>query len=393
MPAFHYKATTQNGTPIAGEVDATNLDEARGRLLERRLIINELTAVAVAVSPTRPLTAEQVDELVQHVARLASSGFPLAAGFRAAAREGSSEPVVKALQSLADRLERGQSLPDALRESSNWLPVHVAGLIVAGLKADRLAEVLVELVDQQRASRALRQRLWQSLAYPLIVGVLATVLLVLVTGLMANAFESVFRDFNLMLPLAARHLFWWRDTGIWIVAASAVVLVFVVVIFRRTQGPVAAARWGARIPLFGPLFYLRALAEWASLMRVLVKNHVTLPDALRWSADGLSNAWVAHNSRVLADEVTRGQRISDMLAGEYGFTNSLAPLIRWGETTGALADAFAASHEILERRLQLRAEMLRTVLPPLLFVAIAYCVIVVLVALFMPLIQLLNMLG
>ena len=393
MPTFHYKATNSAGTQVAGEVEATNVDEARGRLLERGLNIEELTSAVFETAATLPLTTEQADELVQHVARLTSSGFPLGAGFRAAAREGSSEPVVQALQTLADRIDRGQSLSVALQETSDWLPAHVAGLIVAGLRSGRLAEVLVELVDQQRGTRALQQRLWHSLIYPLTVCALAAVLLTVISVFMANAFESVFRDFQLRLPWTTRHLLWWRDTGIWVVVASGVVLAVAAVVIRRTQGPVVWARWMSQFPLFGPLFHLRAVAEWASLMKVLVKNHVPLPDALRWSADGLSNAWVAHNSRAFANEVARGHRVSDMLEQSYGFTNSLGPLIRWGETNGALADAFAASHEILQRRVQVRAEMLRTVLPPLLFVGIAYCVIVLLVALFMPLVQLIGSLS
>src|SRR6186713_1599936 len=107
MPTFHYKATNHEGIQVTGEVDASNLDEARGRLLERGLNIEELHSAGFEFVPARPLTGEQADELVQHVARLAASGFPLGAGFRAAAREGSSEPVVQALHTLADRVDRG----------------------------------------------------------------------------------------------------------------------------------------------------------------------------------------------------------------------------------------------------------------------------------------------
>jgi type II secretory pathway component PulF len=132
------------------------------------------------------------------------------------------------------------------------------------------------------------------------------------------------------------------------------------------------------------------MAEWSSLMNVLIKNQVPLPDALRWSAEGISNAWVAHNARIWANESAAGRGIADVLASRTEFPHGLAPLIQWGEKNGVLAEAFATSREVLERRVRLRAEMLRTALPPLLFLAIGCSLLMLVTGLFFPIITLIN---
>jgi type IV pilus assembly protein PilC len=392
MPAFRYQATDLQGQTTSGDVEAASLDEARGRLLERGLRVLELSPIAAEPTPSI-LSGAEADELVQHVSRLAEAGFPLGAGFRAAAGESDSESVARALRLLAERIDRGQPLSDVLQGSGGWLPSHIAGLIAAALRTGRLSEALIELVEQQRGTRALRQRVRQAMAYPLTVAVIATGLLALITFLLTGAFERMFHEFQIVLPLATRHLLWWRETGIWVLGGVVAVGLLAALVYRRYRGPAAWAQLTAAFPLFGPLFFLRAMAEWAGLMSVLIKNHVPLPDALRWSADGVNNAWVAHTSRLWANEAAHGQSISNLLSRPRGFPNTLAPLIRWGEKNGSLAEAFAAGREIMERRVQLRAELLRTILPPLLFVVIGCCAMLLLVALFMPMIALLNGLG
>ncbi len=385
MAAYFYSATDRQGSPQSGQIEAASIDEARGRLLERGWDLLSLSPVQSTVTVSPPaLSTDEAEELVQQVARLAAAGFPLGSGFRAAADESDSERVAQALRMLAERIDQGQSLASILQGADNWLPPHVVGLILAALRTGRLGEALLELVAHQRGARSLRRGLWEALAYPLTVAILATVLLGLLTVWLSHTFEVLFRDFELQLPLATRHLFWWRDTGVWILLVAVLLATGLALVYRHRCGPAGWARLLASFPLFGPLLHFRGLAEWSSLMSVLIKNQVPLPDALRWSAEGVSNAWVAHNSRVWAKETASGQSVSDVLSSRSDFPRGLTPLIQWGEKNGVLAEAFATSREVLERRVRLRAEMLRSALPALLFLAIGCGVLMLVIGLFMP---------
>lgn len=390
MQAYDYHATDRQGAEQRGQIDAANIDEARGRLLERGWTIQRLAPVSAVDSPWPQLSANEAEELAQHMARLAQSSFPLGAGFRAAAEECENPRVAQALRRVADRTEQGQSLASILQGSGSWLPPHVAGLILAALRTGRLGEALLELVDHQRAVHSLRQGLWQAFAYPITVLVLAMILLGFIVMWLSSAFQVIFRDFGMQVPVATRQLFWWRDTGIWILVSLGICAVLAVLIYRKRSGPEGWTRLTESIPLIGPLIHFRGIAEWSGLMSVLVKNKVPLPDALRWSAEGVQNAWVAHRSRAWAEEVARGQSVSELLASRRDFPSGILPLIQWGESNSLLAESFATCREVLERRVRVRADMLRMVLPPVLFLVVGCWVAMILVGLFMPLVALIQ---
>ena len=389
MAAFNFTATDSQGIPQRGTLDGASLDEVRGRLLERGWSVMTLSPAASTVA-TSVLSTEDAEELVQHVARLTSAGFPLGAGFRAAAEECASARVAQSLQSLAQRIDQGQSLATVLQDSGNWLPPHVSGLIVASLRTGRLGEALLELVEHQQAAKSLRRGIWQAFAYPVTVSVLAAIVLGFLGIWLSSVFQTVFAEFQLQLPLATRQLFWWRDFGIWWLGAAALLSIACALMYRHRSGRAAWTRFITSFPLIGPLWHLRGLAEWSSLMSVLVRNKVPLPDALRWSADGVSNAWIAHRSRMWANYAAMGQCVAEMLSNRPDFPSGIVPLIQWGERHGLLAEAFAAGREVLERRTRLRAELLRTVIPPLLLLAIGCCVSTILFGLFMPILSLIQ---
>lgn len=339
------------------------------------------------------LTAAESEEFLQHVAQLAAAGFPLGLGFRAAADESDHPRVAQALRALADCMDQGQSLATVLANNDGWLPSHVAGLILAAVRSGRLGEALLDLVAYQRTARSLRSSLWQSLAYPLTVAALAAILLGFLGFWISYVFEHMFVEFGLMLPLATRQIFWWRDQGVWWLLAMAALLAALAVLYRRMRGRAAWTALISTFPLLGPLVAARGWAEWFGLMSILIKNQVGLSDALLWTGDGVSNAWVAQQSRRWAESATAGQLVATALGSDDDFPSGLAPLIQWGEKHGSLDQAFATGRDILERRVRLRTELLRAILPPFLFVGIGCCVLLLVSGLLMPLVGLISSLS
>jgi type II secretory pathway component PulF len=92
----------------------------------------------------------------------------------------------------------------------------------------------------------------------------------------------------------------------------------------------------------------------------------------------------------LAEQSTAGQTLSQLLTAGRPLPASLVPLIRWGEKIDLLHEAFSAGKELFDRRVRIRAVMLHSVLPPMLFIAIATAVGLVVVALFSPLFYLIQ---
>jgi type II secretory pathway component PulF len=342
------------------------------------------------MTPDRILNSNEAAQLGQRVALVAASGLPLAAGLRAAARESGAGRVAAALEGLAEQVQRGSSLDEALSAAPVRLPGHVRGLLAAAGRSGDLGGALVELVEYQRVGRELTNSLWSSLAYPLLIVGLALLVLVFLVQFVAGSFAKMFDDFQLQLPAATELLMWWYRNGTFAFVGAAVVGILAAVAIWLGTTRASRLRLYKAVPLLGPLWRWAGWAEWSGLLSVLVRRQVPLAEALRLAADGMSDADMGQLSLQLAEGVGRGQSLSQLAAVTRRLPSSLVPLLHWGEQTGVLADALAAGRAMFESRLRTRAWLLQSILPPIVFIAVGSCFLFVIGALFLPLVSMIQ---
>jgi type II secretory pathway component PulF len=115
-----------------------------------------------------------------------------------------------------------------------------------------------------------------------------------------------------------------------------------------------------------------------------------LPDSLRLAGGVVRDANLREVSLRLAAQVEQGSRLSELIAGMPRVPASLGPIVRWGEQSGQLHEAFRVAAEMFEGRVQMRAELLRTILPPLMFVAVAAGVLLLMLGLLLPIFSMIR---
>jgi type II secretory pathway component PulF len=341
----------------------------------------------------RKLSPEEATELASRVAELTKAGLPLGAGLRALAGEISGRRLPRVLRSLADRLDVGDDLVSALESQGRYLPSHLRGLMLAGVRSGRLSEVLEEFVELERSQSELRRRVWLSLTYPFILLLFMAALAVVGKVLIVDGFERIFRDFNTTLPLLTVAAIEMSSPIMWF-SIGLVGLVMAIPLLLWIA-PGASWIWPVlhRVPILGPLLRWSYVARFARLMGLLLDQQVPLPDALRLTAAGLRDANLARGCRGLADDVAKGRVLYESMAAHRQFPASLTPIIEWGQRAPALADAFRAAAEMFEGRLRVQGNLLDAMLAPIMFLAIITFVGAFVVAMFLPLLSLITKLS
>lgn len=341
-------------------------------------------------SPRRSLSVHQAEAVTAAVAEATGTGLPLADALRAAADEATDRRVEHELRWLASQIEAGRPLDDVLSSRQPGYPGYVGALVQAALRTGRVGESLVELIDCQRTRREMWWSIKVSLAYPLLLLVVATVIGVGISVGVMSSFVDIFADRELDLPAFTQFFVWFQRTGvIWAVGLFGLV-VAATILLRLVGG---AARWYrvvSTLPLVGVLWHWSGVAELARLLAVLAEQGVPLPDCLRLAAAAAWDANMREMGGSLAAGVEQGGRLSDLMAATRRFPGSLVPIVRWGERAGRLSEAFRVAAEMFEGRLQMRAELVRTILPPLVFVAVAGGVLMLLAGLFLPLMAMIQ---
>ena len=393
MVSYRYIAEDSSGQRFDGHVDADSVEAARQRLEEEGLHVLEVIqadSVGRSAPPEQRLSYEEAQEVVESVAQLSAAELPLAPAFRAAAEESDSRRLARVFRYLADALESGQSLEEALENSQSVLPAHVTRMIQSAIRTGRLGPALTELMEHYRDTNSLRQTVRDGLAYPLVVACLSIALLIAIFTFVVGRFGEIFDEFGVDLPAITIAVLGLRQNGGLFLLILLILAGLLTLVLRSTLGRAGWHRFAATLPLVGPLWHWLCLMEWIGLLRVLVRNGMTLLDALRCSADGTSNANVTRIATTLADGVARGRSLSQAMASDRQVPATLVPLIHWGEHTGTLDESLDLSCEMLEDRVRMRAFWLHAALPPILFISIGCGILAVITALFMPLVKLIS---
>ena len=341
----------------------------------------------------KSLSAEETAELAARVAELTKAGLPLGPGLRALADELPGQRLSGVLDNLVNRLDAGDDLVVALESQGQRFPSHLRGLVLAGVRSGRLAEVLEEFVDLQRSQSELRRRVLLSLAYPFILLLFITVLATFAALFVVDVFAKMYEGFDFYLPRMTSLMIYGVRPTMWFLIG--LVCLSIVVPLLLWLAPWAGWLWPVlnRIPIVGPLLRWSHLSQFARLMGMLLEQQVALPDALRVTAGGLRDASLARGCRRMADEVEHGRALSESMAVRRQFPASLIPVIQWGQRVAALSDAFRAAAEMFEGRIRSQGTFMEAMLLPIMFTIIGVFVGFFVIAMFMPLISFITCLS
>lgn len=385
------------------------------------------------------LNSERDDaNLAATVSSLVDAGLPVEAGLRAAARELPRGHTARSLAALADRLDRGETIEQALSHART--PAHLQALVAAGLHSAALGRVLEEFVAVERHADDIHRHIRLAISYPALLFALMSGLFAFFATAILPGFVDMYEDFDADLPGATMMLVEYAHSGNFAVYGNlAIVLGGWLLIVLAVRVPdlrliVSSA------PLLGPVLRWAALSRFARLLALLIESELALPQALRMAARGCHDTALEHAARLAAARVEAGAVLSDALASLRAFPESLRPMLRWGEqmvtvapalgegdvaaelrdedcgrpgrlslrhgvselqrvpglpaaSSTALADALRVAAEMFEGRLEAQLTLLKAVVPPLTFLCVLWGALFLIAALMLPMISLIGKLS
>lgn len=339
----------------------------------------------------------ELDDLIalnDEILSLVRAGVPIDRGLMSVGGDLRGQ-LARVATELGTRIDRGESLSQALEAEGSGIPPLYRAVVAAGLRSGRLTAALEGLADYARGYAELRRVVGMALIYPVILfgltfGLFAGYVLVLFPRLIA-AFES----FRLTSGPAILALDWLRHHPyLWVPLGPLALIGFLIWWIGSGRSArlldSASAGWFCWIPWMGGLLAAGRSAQFSELLLLLVRHGVTLPEALRLSSEAsASRSFRASIERIAAD-LELGRSVSDA----FRETRELPPLLSWAIATGAEQGRLEASlvHAVAmyRRRVIDLSYLMRVGLPSLMMVAIGGTTTLLYVAtLFLPFTELL----
>jgi type II secretory pathway component PulF len=342
------------------------------------------------MTASEKLSTTDAETLAARVAQVSGAGMSLSAGLRAAAGEAHSRRLALVLRQMAQSVEQGTSLSQAIETHGGQLPPHIAGVMQAADNSGRLGSLLAEWIENQRAARAHRREVAAALAYPAVTLGLALAVLIFFSQAVVPQFGLMFREFGLRLAPATEAFLWFGETGVEILTAILAALAVIALGIRVLGGRAGWSQAVTFVPVVGNLWHWSGVAEMLRVLGLLVDERLDLAKSLRAAGQGNSDAHVGRVCQRLAADVERGLPLWRAILESRALPLSIVPLVRWGEKGDMLGDALRTAAEMLEGRQRSGSQVLVTVLPPLVFIGVVAMVASILGNLMLPMISLIQ---
>jgi len=323
-----------------------------------------------------PLSAEDLITLNEEIAALAKAGLPLDQGLSVMAKEMNSGKLKNVTEQLANDMRAGHTLPQALQRQQASLPPYYAALLAAGLRSGKLGDVLGTMTLYSRSIADFRSSIVSALLYPTIVLFVGVGMLVFVSKMVLPTYIEIFQAFKMKLPLITEMLIFVAERSVTLLAVPLVTITIGLVVMRwvleRTpRGRVIWARFVYALPVLGTLVRSARLAAFTDLLGILVERAVPLPEALRLACEASSDPLLTQGGAHIESELREGVSLATALHRQKLVPQLVVWMIGFGEKQNTLGTSLRQVAQMYRRQAEIRATLMRTVLPPLLILLVA----------------------
>ncbi|AGY58416.1 type II secretion system F family protein [Gloeobacter kilaueensis] len=402
MPTFRYRVRDYRGAPLEQTAEADNATILRSQLREKGMYVIEIAEVkpeqpggrfsleALRLATTR-ITVRDKSLLARQLSALTNAGVALVRSLTVLEEQTSNRKLKKYLAQINVDVQQGSSLAGAMRKFPDAFDNLFVAMITAGEQGGVLDEVLERLSklleDQDRLQRQVRS----ALAYPITVLVLAVGIFLAMVTFILPVFKGIFDQLGGTLPAFTQLLMslstFLQQPLNWLVLVALVA--FVVWFYRRTyrspRGRRSIDRVRLWLPLFGDLIRKAAIARFCRTFGVLFRSGVDVLRALEIVRDTAGNTVIADAVDAARQTIREGGMISPTLQQERAFPPMAVQMIRVGEESGELDSMLTKVADFYELEVEQAIKSLTSLLEPLLIVVLGGLVGSVILAMYLPL--------
>ncbi len=325
-------------------------------------------------------------------ASLIKANIPLVEALAALVDQTENMKLKSTLADVRQQVNEGISLKAGLsRHPKVFAPIFI-NMVESGEASGTLPLVLIRLSEFMEAQVRLRQKVSSAMTYPVIMAVIGGGLMMGIFTFVIPKIATVFQSMNRKMPwytelvMNISHFlvnYWWA-----VILALVISIWSIKTYFASPTGRVNKDRWSLHLPIFGEVVRMVAISRFASTLATLLNGGVPLVTAMGIVKSVVNNEIIAAAIASAKDDITEGQSMSEPLKRSGEFPTLLLHMISIGERTGELPSMLEMVAKNYEEQVSAKIERLTTLLEPMMIVIMGLCVGVIVMAVFMPLLDL-----
>ena len=423
MPRFTYVALDSRGQESSGLVEAGTTSEAIGQLRQAGFFPTSVSeegkggggdgkaAKRTAKAARPPRTRERKGIVLfqrkkvkpkilmiftRQLATLIDSGLPLLRGLTVLGKQERDPVLKKTTKQLAELVQGGSTFSESLAQYPFIFNNLYVNMVKAGEVGGVLEIALGRLAEFQEKAAKIKNKVAAAMVYPLIVMTMAIAIMAFLLVFIVPKFEAIFHDMlgDKPLPVITIAVITFskfvQDHWLVIIGAIAVVVAGFKFANRTPRGKSAMDALKLRFPLFGDIIRKTAISRFSRTLGTLVTSGVPILQALNITRETAGNVTIARAIGQVHESVKEGESIVQPLEASGVFPPMVVSMIDVGEETGQLPEMLLKIADVYDDEVDNAVAAMTAALEPIMIVFLAVVVGTIVIALFMPLIGIIQ---
>lgn len=399
MAQFRYEARDMRGRVKKGTIVAPSRRDVIMKLREQRLKVIDVqevpqTLLTKEITFGNPVKLQHFVIYLRQFATLLKAGVTIVDATRILAEQTESKALKKSLLRIEEQLRNGQPLSVAMMNDSKIFPPLVINMIRAGEASGSIDETLERLADHFEKVHRTRQKIVSALAYPIVVGIIAVIVVIFLLVGVVPTFVSMFADFGADLPSITKFVlrasevmqtYWW---GVLLLLLSTYGVLMLLRRQKKTKYYIDVIV--LRMPIFGGMMQKAVLARMTRTLSSLFSSAVPILQALTIVEAVVENEVVARVIRTSRDALERGESLTEPMKRHWAFPPLVTQMIAIGEQTGSLDAMLAKVADFYEAEVEAATDRLKSLIEPLMIVLLAGVVGTIVTSILVPMFDIFN---
>ncbi|HEX3158401.1 MAG TPA: type II secretion system F family protein [Gemmatimonadaceae bacterium] len=394
MPTFTYTARTVSGDLKTATLDAPSREEVIAQLRRQRLSVVKVDEAKPKKGPRGRVKMRDIVIFTRQFSTMINAGLPLVQALDILAKQ-SENPVLSAVtRAVVFDVESGHTVADALGRHPKAFTELYVNMVAAGEAGGILDTILMRLATFLEKNDALVRKVKGAMTYPLVIMSVAGIAILVLLIKVIPVFETMFGSVGLALPLPTRIViglsnflqgYWWA-----LLIGGGAVGFAIKQYYATSNGRLVLDRLMLRLPVLGDVIRKSSVSRFTRTLGTLISSGVSILDGLEITAKTSGNRVIHDAIMASRASIAGGDTIAAPLQKSQVFPPMVISMIAVGEQTGGLDEMLSKIADFYDDEVDAAVSTLMSLLEPLMIVFLGVVVGGMVVAMYLPIFDMIN---
>ncbi|MEZ9230607.1 type II secretion system F family protein [Vibrio amylolyticus] len=397
---FRWKGINSVGKSVSGRLLALTELEVREKLKEQHIQVKKIkkSSVSLLTRLFHRVKAKDITILTRQLATMLTTGVPIVQALKLVSDNNRKAEMKSILSQVSKGVEAGTPISKALRTASVHFDSLYVDLVATGEQSGNLPEVFERLATYREKSEQLRAKVVKALIYPVMVVLVALSVSYLMLTVVIPEFESMFKGFGADLPWFTQQVLYLSH---WVQEYSLTILLFIISTYvgvrlirkRSFKVRLSTSRLGLKIPIIGGVFSKAAIAKFSRTLATSFSAGIPILSSLKTTAKTSGNLYYQTAIDSVHRDTSAGMPMYIAMRNTNAFPEMVLQMVMIGEESGSLDDMLNKVATIYEFEVDNTVDNLGKILEPLIIVFLGVVIGGLVVAMYLPIFNLMSELG